>query len=140
MRLAVGTALAALALVGGGPAVALAADPPTPAHGGLGLHESTAPSPTPDDPHSGHDMSDMDGMDGMGDMSEEEMAEMDEPGDHGGHGTTEDSGGTVSSGTRTVVLGGFAAVNAGVLGGALLLRRHDRRHPRHGTRAGRSGR
>jgi hypothetical protein len=136
MRLAVGTAMAVLALVGGGSGVALAADPPTPAHGDLALHESASPSPTPADPHSGHDMSDMD----MDDMSEEEMAEMDEPGGHGGHGTTEDSGDTVSSGTRTVVLGGFAAVNAGVLGGALILRRHDRRHPRHGARAGRAAR
>ncbi|CAI9418379.1 hypothetical protein [Nocardioides sp. T2.26MG-1] len=139
MRLAVGTALAALALAVGGPNVAFAADPPTPASGGLALHESTAPSPTPADPHSGHDMSDM----GMSDMTEEEMAEMDEPAGHGGHGTSEhaeDPGDTVSSGTRAVVLGGFAAVNVGVLGGALVLRRHDRRHPRHGTRAGRIAR
>jgi hypothetical protein len=95
-------------------------------------------------------MSDMGGGDDDGDddgadmdmpgMTEDEMAEMDDPAGHEGHGESGDSGDTVSSGTRTVVLGGFAAVNAGVLGGALILRRHDRRHPRHGTRAGRAAR
>jgi hypothetical protein len=118
MRRAVGTAVAAVALVWGGSGGALALDPPSP-----------APS------HSGHDMSDMDHD--MPGMTEEEMAEMDEPAEHQEHGGTPD---TVSSGTRTVVLSGFAIVNAGVLGGALVVRRHDRRHPRHGTRAGRAAR
>jgi hypothetical protein len=68
----------------------------------------------------------MSDMTDMTDMTEEEMAE---------HGGTPDP---VSSGTRTAVLGGFAAVNGGVLGGALLLRHHDRRHPRRAPRVGRA--
>lgn len=115
--------MAALALGWGGTGAALAADPPArlarPA-----MHGGATPSPAPE--HSGHDMSDMTDTTDMTDMTEEEMAE---------HGGTPDP---VSSGTRTAVLGGFAAVNAGVLGGALLLRRHDRRHPRRAPRAGRA--
>lgn len=124
--------MAALALGWGSAGASLAAEPPArPA-----MHESATPSPAPD--HSGHDMSD---------MTEDEMAEhgtAEEPGgpdDHGGHdqhGGTPDPVSTVSSGTRAVVLGGVAAVNAGVLGGALLLRRHDRRRPRHTPRMGRA--
>ncbi|MDI6912544.1 hypothetical protein [Nocardioides sp.] len=147
MRLAAGAAAAAAAivfvLVGASTGAATAVDPPArPA-----THGSATPSPAPD--HAGHDMSDMTEEE----MAEEETAGMDHggghehattedpaaqrPGDHGEHGGTPD---TVSPGTRTAVLGGFAAANAGVLGGALLLRRHDRRHPRRGARPARDAR
>ena len=140
MRLAAGAAAAAIVvvLVGASTAAATAADPPA----RPSAHGSATQSPAPD--HAGHDMSD---------MTEEEMAGMDHggshehattedpaaqhPGDHDEHGGTPD---TVSPGTRTAVLGGFAAVNAGVLGGALLLRRQHRRHPRRGARPARSAR
>jgi hypothetical protein len=107
--------VAALVLVWGGPAAAAVAD--TPNGPRPALHETTAPSP-------GHDMSD---------MTDEEMANM---GGDGSDGSTDPG----SSTTRTAVLTGFAAVNVGVLGSALLLRRHDRRHPRHPARAGLSPR
>ncbi|HEY0948959.1 hypothetical protein, partial [Nocardioides sp.] len=120
MRLAAGAAAAALALVGWTAGVSAATEPGTASPGRPSMHESTTPSPSPEhsehSEHSGHDMSD---------MTEEEMAEMDhgngvDDGAHDQHGSTPD---TVSSGTRAAVLGGFAVVNAGVLGGALLLRR-----------------
>lgn len=139
MRLAAGAAGAAIALVWASAGPAPAADQPA----RLSMHGSATPSPAP--APSGHDMSD---------MTEEEMADMGDGDSHDPtgteHGTTENGGGDdqpggstpdpVSSGTRTAVLGGFAAVNAGVLGGALLLRRHDRRHPRRGARPARSAR
>ena len=118
MRLAAGAAAAAavitLAWAGTGPAAA-ADQPARPS-----MHGSATPSPGPD--HSGHDMSDMSDM------------------DHDQHGGTPNPGASVSAGTRSAVLGGFAAVNAGVLGAAVLLRRHDRRHPRRGARPGRVAR
>ncbi|MBI2244051.1 MAG: hypothetical protein HYU55_08950 [Nocardioides sp.] len=122
MRLATSAVAAAIALVWASAGAAPAADQPT----RPSMHGSATPSPAPD--HSGHDMSE---------MTEEEMADMGESDSHDQHGSTPEQ---VSSGTRTAVLGGFAAVNAGVLGGALLLRRHDRRHPRRGARPGRAAR
>ena len=115
MRHAMAAAVAALVLVwgGAGPAAADTPHGPRPV-----LHETTSPSPS-------HDMSD---------MTDEEMADMDGM-DHDGSGGASDSGGST---IRTTVLVGFAAVNAGVLGAAVLLRRRDRRHPRHPARAGRS--
>jgi hypothetical protein len=110
-------ALAALVLVWGGSGAASAAvagpsaQPPA-------THETTAPSPA-------HDMSD---------MTDDEMAGMDGMDGMDGHGGSDPE----TSTDHTAVLAGFAAVNAAVLGSALLLRRHDRRRPRHPARAGRA--
>jgi hypothetical protein len=108
---------------------------------------AAAPVPTPpsspDEPAGGEP--DMEGM------SPEEMSEHDtdpepEPGEHGepatGHDEHAPDDAPAPERARSLVLGSFAGVNAAVLLGAGLLRRHDRAHARHpaptaaGTRTG----
>lgn len=96
---AVETAAVVLVVLTAGPSTAAA-----------GLHDHPSPTPTPTSSTEGH-------------------------GEHGGHsgqsGSTpeeaaETSGG-VSDGTRIAVLGGFGAVNAGVIATAFVLRGRTRR-------------
>lgn len=84
-------------------------------------HEHEAPSPTPSpSPSGGHE-------------HEHQAPAPTQTDEHGDHGTTPPD--DVSDATRTLVIGGFGALNAGVLAAAALVRRRQRR-PRAPERPG----
>ncbi|WP_126688247.1 hypothetical protein [Nocardioides ferulae] len=116
---------AALALAWGTPSAAAAAvgNDALPLHG-----ESASPTPAPD---TGHDH----GAEPEEPSGHDHGAEPEEPAGHDHGAEPEDSGGhshggepdTVSTTTKTVVVGGFGLVNAAVVGTAFVIRRRERR-------------
>lgn len=133
--------------------------PAAPAPAPVGAVASTTPTPTPSpaaaEPTAGAPTAGAHDMEGMsaGEMSEpghtDEGAADPEPATGSGAHSEHDEGSEPATGhdehapddapaperARGLVLGSFAGVNAAVLLGAGLLRRHDRAHPRHPARA-----